>query len=564
MNEIQQHLVETLQDIARRLRKVGLPAEHVVRMEQLAAHVDHHCVVAVVGRVKAGKSSFINALLGSDLAMVGSVETTATINHFCFGTPPADKPVCCHWRSGAVTDESSQFLDELQGNDLETLKKADAISYLEYRLRNPHLEEITLVDTPGTEAVVDSHQQRLAEFLKMDKVAEQLRTQLRARHHEETLRIGGEADAIIYLIGETTRITDQAFLDEFTTVTQQGQARALNAIGVMAKIDLNDDVVERRKSLAQKIATQLHNNLNTVIPVSSSIQRGLEEICSQNHVGLKYMIAALSSIPAQALDEMLSDSSLYHDPDMEYLLSLAEREKIRGKMQWRAFVTIARIAVDSALDEAAKLQKIRDIAGFDQLRRVLDEHFVKRGHLLRAYRIVHDAMEIIRSIRFTYLPQVDKREAEDNEKKQRFLSFINNAGGNSPVAHELKLFLEGCFLSSTGVRMVVEEVERSLGRIKYELEDYNADFEALQKLAAPENASIFTPQERNELQTLFGLYGLETARRLSPEYATLVAIGERQGCWEEKSQWGKYPVLRSVARQAVRRYGLLAEALLSK
>src|SRR6266567_3882791 len=220
MNELQLKLVEALRHTAERFRKGGLPAHLTAQMQQLATEVPQPCVVAVVGRVKAGKSTFINALLGEDLAKVGPTETTATINYFRNGIPHPDYPVRCYWRSGNITDETRQFLDDLQGNDLETLRRADGIDHLEYHVQNRYLEQIILVDTPGTGAVIDEHQNRTAEFL-------QLYRQLRERHDQETQHIGSKADAVIYLIGETARVGDQVFLDEFMQVTQ-GQSRSLN------------------------------------------------------------------------------------------------------------------------------------------------------------------------------------------------------------------------------------------------------------------------------------------------------------------------------------------------
>src|SRR3954451_229594 len=117
-------LAEILRRAARRLRGADLPVELAERMEGLGTQGDEPCVVAVVGRVKVGKSTFVTALLGEDLAKVGTTETTATINYFTYGTPDPERPVRCHWRSGKITDESRRFLDGLQGNDLETLRRA--------------------------------------------------------------------------------------------------------------------------------------------------------------------------------------------------------------------------------------------------------------------------------------------------------------------------------------------------------------------------------------------------------------------------------------------------------
>ena len=150
MSEIQNKTQETLQWAAGILENTPFK-ETAGLFEKLAQQVDEPCVVAVTGLVKAGKSTFINALMQVDLAKVGVNETTATINYFRYGTPPdPNLPVRCYWRSGReYTWESREFLDSLQGNDLDTLKKALNIERLEFYLPNAILQNITLVDTPG-------------------------------------------------------------------------------------------------------------------------------------------------------------------------------------------------------------------------------------------------------------------------------------------------------------------------------------------------------------------------------------------------------------------------------
>src|SRR5919107_5089301 len=254
-------------------------------MEGRATQVHEPCVVAVVGRVKVGKSTFVNALLRQDLAKVGTTETTATINYFTYGDLDPDRPVRCHWRSGKVTDESRRFLDGLQGNDLETLRRADGIDHLEYFLPNPLLKQIKLVDTPGTSAVVDEHQDRTAEFM-------QLNNQLRDRHDQDTRRLGDTADAGIYLVGQVAEGTDQAFLQEFTQTTG-GRSSALNAIGILSKIELQPEILTRRHELSAKIASQLKDSLNTVIPVAAGARRGLDRLLEDDWTGLMRMISTL-------------------------------------------------------------------------------------------------------------------------------------------------------------------------------------------------------------------------------------------------------------------------------
>jgi polynucleotide 5'-kinase involved in rRNA processing len=62
VGDVQEKLATTLRRAARRLQEAGLPVELAERMEGLANQAYQPCVVAVVGRVKMGKSTFVNAL----------------------------------------------------------------------------------------------------------------------------------------------------------------------------------------------------------------------------------------------------------------------------------------------------------------------------------------------------------------------------------------------------------------------------------------------------------------------------------------------------------------------
>jgi predicted GTPase len=87
LSDVQKDLVAALNRAASQLRAAGLPGELATRIEELAGQVHSPCVVAVVGRVRVGKSTFVNALLGEDHAKIGTTETTATINYFSYGEP---------------------------------------------------------------------------------------------------------------------------------------------------------------------------------------------------------------------------------------------------------------------------------------------------------------------------------------------------------------------------------------------------------------------------------------------------------------------------------------------
>jgi hypothetical protein len=552
----QEQLIRTLERAAALLREAGLPAELAAPLERLAGQVDLPCVLAVVGRMKAGKSTFVNALLGEDVAKVGATETTATINRFRYGNPAdPDRPVRCRWRGGRDEDVSRAFLDSLQSNDTEALRRADGIDYLEYLLPNPYLRDVTLVDTPGTSAVVEEHQNRTAEFLNLQK-------QLRDRHNQETQRLGSEADAVIYLIGPVPRSTDQAFLEEFRQATG-GRSRALNAIGVMAKIDLQAEILTRKTELAAKISEQLKDSLNTVVPVSAGIHRLLKQLQGDHNAELIRFMTTLRRIPAQRLPKLLADDQLYLGEYPDCPVSVPERERLLGTMDWGVFTTIARLSADPLLSEQAIIARLDELAGFGPLQKALERHFFTRARFLRCYRIANDARKLVSNIRYRQLPEFRKSDRADSARRERFLAFVRSAQGDPSVAKELEDFVAAhCGTAARADRLeaAVKELDRRLAALFHQMEEYSADFEALEEIDT--HRHLFSPAELEELRSLLGLYGVELDKRLPGGRATVEYAGARQQVWKEAGLRARDAARCRVAERAQARYGLILHDLL--
>ncbi len=553
MQKIEEDLAMVLNRTATLLREAATPGDIALQFEKLASQVAQPCIVAVVGQVKAGKSSFINALLGQDLAKVGTTETTATINYFRYsgGKIDTDHPVRCFWRNGNYQDVDLAFLDSLQGNDVETLRRADGIDHLEYYLPSLDLEHVTLVDTPGTGAVVDEHQNITAEFIHLHR-------QLRQRHDQETQELRDTADAVIYLIGAVALAADQKFLDEFTQLTQ-GESRAFNAVGVMSKIDLYPETVQQREELAAKIATQLKDNLNTVVPVSAGLSRALDILLTNDRARLKQLMQALRDLLPGKLDKFLSSPALYLKEDPAW--PVESRKELRGTMEWMVFVTIARVAANPALDANAIERQLKAIGGFDQLKQILEHHIFKRSRILRCYRIVSDACHSLNKLE----PKMREHERSSKAKLERFLNLIQRVPEDQLTAITLKELREFVREHLTQPEQLVtksiNEVRRELDRLFHELEVYNADFEALHIVT--EHPGLFSILQ-SELLALFGLYGLETEKRLPPDKQSLDYLKERQRTWRQVSMMDRNPLRRQVAEQAVSRYGFLLDELLQR
>jgi GTP-binding protein EngB required for normal cell division len=93
--------------------------------QALRRHVDERFLLVVVGEVKAGKSTFINVLLGRDVCAVGPTPVTDRISVLQYGDPEAERVV-------------EEYL-------------------VERDLPLDLLREVSIVDTPGTNSILREH-----------------------------------------------------------------------------------------------------------------------------------------------------------------------------------------------------------------------------------------------------------------------------------------------------------------------------------------------------------------------------------------------------------------------
>jgi tetratricopeptide (TPR) repeat protein/GTP-binding protein EngB required for normal cell division len=125
-----------------------------------AADLDTPLLVTVMGEFSSGKSSFVNAFIGHDVAPTGITPTTATINVVRYGREKGGRIVC---RDGTA---------ELLGWDplfarLRALTDAEArdVDRVEILLPLPHLEAINIVDTPGLNSILPEHEATARAFI---------------------------------------------------------------------------------------------------------------------------------------------------------------------------------------------------------------------------------------------------------------------------------------------------------------------------------------------------------------------------------------------------------------
>ena len=102
-------------------------------LDDLLFQVDDLFLLVVAGEFNSGKSAFINALLGESVLDTGVTPTTADITILRF-------------------------------NEQRAIRR-DGKGNLLVELPNPVLEEISIVDTPGTNAILREHEQLTSDFI---------------------------------------------------------------------------------------------------------------------------------------------------------------------------------------------------------------------------------------------------------------------------------------------------------------------------------------------------------------------------------------------------------------
>ena len=201
-------------------------AQVVAARERLARPL----TIAIMGEFSAGKSTFVNALLGQTVAPMGVLPTTSTINVFRRGTTGGAR---VHYRDGRIAtlgpDDVEPFLHGL--DDAEAAR----IRHVEIERAGGRMGEASVVDTPGLNALDAFHEQVAREFLD-------------------------EADAVVWLFSATRS----------GAATEAGMLQSLRAggrqvLGVLNKVDTLDEA--EKVELAEYLRKQLGEVLVEVVPL---------------------------------------------------------------------------------------------------------------------------------------------------------------------------------------------------------------------------------------------------------------------------------------------------------
>jgi len=125
-------------------------------------------LVTILGEFSSGKSTFINALIKSNLLATKDVETTATITRLTYGK---DKKVMIHFKDNTVKEVNSVNIEsDLDKYTVENFEdeetELDKIKLVSISLKSDLLKNIDIADTPGFGSSLNRHTENTKNFIK--------------------------------------------------------------------------------------------------------------------------------------------------------------------------------------------------------------------------------------------------------------------------------------------------------------------------------------------------------------------------------------------------------------
>ena len=338
----------------------GSPSAAVV--QSIRERLDGPMRVAIAGRLKAGKSTLLNALVGERLAATDAGECTKVITMF--------RHAAGYEVDAVLTDGSRHPLtfrrdDGALSIDLGALGH-DRIEHIEVGWPARSLRDLTLIDTPGLESLNDEHSRRTRAFLEHDATNP------------------AEADAVIYLMRHLHR-SDAEFLGSFMDRTVAG-ASPVNAIAVLSRADevgaCRPDAMTSAARIASRYADDpdVRTLVAAVVPVAGLLaETGLTLRESEFQ-----SIARLASMPAHERTELCRSVDDFCDTARSPITVETRRDLLDRLGIFGVRTAIDVVATGNTDGASALSNTLTEMSGVTALQDLIRTQFLPRARLLKA------------------------------------------------------------------------------------------------------------------------------------------------------------------------------------
>lgn len=333
-----------------------------------ADRLDEPLRVAIAGRVKAGKSTLLNALVGEPLAPTAAQECTRVVTWYRNGTSYRATIHTLDGGSAAATIHRSDGSVEV---DLGPVA-AEEIERLVVEWPAAPLRRITLVDTPGIASIRGEISARTTRFLLPGEEDEPLTP----------------ADAVLYLLRHV-HAADSSFLEAFC---DQSMARATpaNAIGILSRADevgggrLDAMVAARTVASRYRSDPELRRLCQTVVPVAGLVAQTAVTLRQDEFAAIRTLATA---VDRSDLDDVLLSARRFASETSPRTggLDAATRARLLDRLGlWGIRLSVALIRSGVAPSAPRLADELVTRSGLGELRQVLADQLGSRAEALKA------------------------------------------------------------------------------------------------------------------------------------------------------------------------------------
>ncbi|MET3805639.1 hypothetical protein ABIB25_002643 [Nakamurella sp. UYEF19] len=508
---------------------------------EVVGRLDTPLQLAVAGRIKSGKSTLVNALIGRRVAPTDVGECTRLVTRFQYGTVDRIEVVFGDGRRSTLPFAADGGIPADLGLDLA------GVSHIEAYLTSALLADITVIDTPGLGSLDAASVSRTEALLGASGAtgARATGTQATGARATGTRATGTRAtstgtgadagrgtpgsldpvsrfavagaEAVVYVFTQSVRADDALVLAAFTAATASRDAGPVNALGVLNKADTvvadsvtgaGGSVREAARILARSQAEVLRPRVADVIPVIGLLAETAETgaFTAADAEALRVLTTvdpALFGAMTMAGDLFTEMDAPVDRPTRIRLLQLLDLYGI-GE-------AVAILRVEPAISAGELRRRLLDASGFAELRRRLGEVFRSRADGIKASAALASMAALAAA-------------SSDWAERQRIHDAIEVLL-QRPEAHQLRL-LEALTLVSSGAVTMPDDLTAEIIRL----------------------GGSVRPEDQ---------LGLPTAAHTALQAAAL----ERAGWWRSFASFGATPAQGRVAHVVHRAYFLIWQDL---
>jgi hypothetical protein len=368
-----------LKDASAALDGLGGFGKEASSLREIVGFVNRPFNLAVVGRMKAGKSTLINGMIGQSLAISDVKEATATLNWICHGSAAQATQFVVEWKDGRSEPLPLTELKNWTGKSLEVLDRVGATRFLRLYSESKVLEEVQIVDTPGTGSAVEEHE-TARDFLRPDAIS-------------ESIEAGGKADAIVYVLPPVGRERDKETLEVFSS-SRLPNSGPYNSVAVLHKwdhLELQESSGSasprsQAEEMAKKLQLQLGDLVARTVVVSGPLALAARSAPDSFFNGLTAVVRDQETDIVKALRK---DERWDADETRRNL-------RKQHQMPWSSFGILVRMALHEQITTGFTLRaRCLDESGITELEAFLRERFFSQQAIIKQCQLLGHADRVL-------------------------------------------------------------------------------------------------------------------------------------------------------------------------